>query len=675
MTMDHSEDNGDQSGSSRASSPGQYKSSRNPYDGDNANDSDNAPEGSMSRSSAKPKSRRSQGAASAGAAGAPFGTVGKIRHLKKEDGEPLWRKDIQYDFLRAVFDNDRKVFTNSYDVNMTEKHNFADLYIDTMARSSKTSKVLRDKLLSDREAAKSMAMVCLLVNVGRMNTTLNFFPEMRAQLRTYHAIPSLQAYQDASAYKQLQDAPRLKSILKGAAEDRPEPHNLNDFKQLTVPRTNPVNLIFLVCQQAAQVAELHFPQDGEFHDLVMKTNHTSHSRANAFLWLMWMYLESDFTEEGCDENPFGPGVDYGTDVANQGVPRVTEMTAEQEALENIDPPTEVEFGREKQSHRAKIIAADIVYAQDQQPKAKRSTKLLGEDGPTAAILPRIRPSKHESDLDSTRSTPPPRVLGRLAANSTGARRGGSLKYQIFDASSPAGPSSLNIDGVMPRKPRPPTAHQLAVERNRNQRVEYILDRGLRREQHKARKLRRQEGGIVRAKHRLDAMADPFMDSDDEDYRYAMGKAPASFRGRGLGGLVQLNAEVDDFGEESTTYAASLRRASRRLARWDHGGKELGVVRPTKKPSLRRVSFDESPEPENGQNEDSAEVSDKGELGQARTNGTNGDIVMEDADDLDDMDKELLGLAGEDGKDEDDDEDELDDVDKTLLGLDDSDGSE
>lgn len=42
-----------------------------------------------------------------------------------------------------------------------------------MARSSKTSKVLRDKLLSDREAAKGMAMVCLLVNVGRMNTTLN----------------------------------------------------------------------------------------------------------------------------------------------------------------------------------------------------------------------------------------------------------------------------------------------------------------------------------------------------------------------------------------------------------------------------------------------------------------------------------------------------------------------
>jgi len=99
--------------------------------------------------------------------------IGKIRHLKKDDGEPLWRKDIQYDFLKAVFDDDQKVFTNSYDRESIGKQCFADLYIDTMSRSSKTSKVLRDKLLSDRDAAKGMAMVCLLVNIGRMNTTLN----------------------------------------------------------------------------------------------------------------------------------------------------------------------------------------------------------------------------------------------------------------------------------------------------------------------------------------------------------------------------------------------------------------------------------------------------------------------------------------------------------------------
>ena len=117
------------------------------------------------------KSTRSRGK-SAKAQDTNQSSIGKIRHLKKEDGEPLWRKDIQYDFLKAIFDNPNPAFTNSYDPSLP-KQCFADLYIDTMARSSKTSKVLRDKLMSDREAAKGMAMVCLLVNIGRMNTTLN----------------------------------------------------------------------------------------------------------------------------------------------------------------------------------------------------------------------------------------------------------------------------------------------------------------------------------------------------------------------------------------------------------------------------------------------------------------------------------------------------------------------
>ncbi len=95
----------------------------------------------------------------------------KMKHIKKEDGMPLWRRDIQYDFLRAVFEDRNAVFTNFHE--NRRGCTFSDIYVDSMARSSKTSKILRDKLLSDRAAANNMAMVCLLVNVGRMNTTLN----------------------------------------------------------------------------------------------------------------------------------------------------------------------------------------------------------------------------------------------------------------------------------------------------------------------------------------------------------------------------------------------------------------------------------------------------------------------------------------------------------------------
>ncbi|TQV91085.1 hypothetical protein V2A60_008106 [Cordyceps javanica] len=534
--------------------------------------------------------------------------IGKIRHLKKEDGEPLWRSDIQYDFLKAVFDNELKVFTNSYDPAGIGKQNFADLYIDTMARSSKTSKVLRDKLLNDREAAKGMAMVCLLVNVGRMNTTLNFFPEMRAQLRTYHAIPSLQANQDAHAYKQLQDAPRLKSILKGGAEDRPEPSTLQKLKEIpAAPRTNPVNLIFIMCAAAKKVADLHFPDGNEFHDVIMKTQYSSKSRARAFLWLMWFHLESDFTEEGCEENPFGSGVDYDVGVANQGVPRMELMTDEEKALENVDTETEKEFGAEKQRTRAKILEMDQAFMNDRDSKRGKARVSLHEDGP--AILPRIRPSKHESDMDSTRSTPPPR-----GARGGGGRRSAALKYQIFEGSSPARQGS---EGVISRKPRPPTAHQLAVERNRSQRVEYILDKGLRKEQRKSRKLRRREGAIVRAYKRIHASEKQGEDSDsDVEAPRNLGAQSKVFRESGIGGLCLLTEERDDFGEEVNTYAAAFRRSHRRLVRWL--GSDKGVVAPIKVPTANGVDKNAGEDDVNGLDE------------------ANGDAAMDDMD-LDDGD--------------------------------------
>lgn len=534
---------------------------------------------------------------------------------------------------------------------------------------------------------------------------------MRAQLRTYHAIPSLQARQDPHAYKQLQDAPRLKSILKGGSDDRPEPTTLDDVKAVDVPRTNPVNLLFLICQAAPKVAELHFPPGQEFHDLIMKTNYSSASRARAFLWIMWFYLESDFTEEGCDENPFGAGVDYGVDVANQGVPRLKMLTEEEAEEENLDTQEEIDFGYAKQKMRAKIIEADQQFMAESQPKRGgrgRGFPAGDEVGPTTGILPRIRPSKNESDIDSVRSTPPPRAIGRQSGlfGSTNRRGPHSLKYQVFDGSSPGG--DRHVEGVVARKPRPPTAHQLAVERNRSQRVEYILDRGLRRSHHQSRKTRRPEGSIIRALPRLSQMQDPFDDSE-EDEIVAHGKHTSSahangdsrMRERGYGGLALLKDEPDDFGEQVSSYAAAFRRMARRLDRWEnHDGPELGVIRPVKRPKVNGAGHDDEDDEDDGEGYgegspskgmiDPAETEDEAEIpmharrvqsnhgARGRTNGlhrvdTNGDTPMDDADDLDEVDKELLGLGdgdgdGDDGEGEEG-EEELDDVDKTLLGMD------
>lgn len=187
---------------------------------------------------------------------------------------------------------------------------------------------------------------------------------MRAQLRTYHSIPSLQAHQDSNAYKQLQDAPRLKSILKGASEDVDQPNTLDKIKRQDVPRTNPVNLIFVLAQYAPKVSETHFFPPRDFFDLVMRSTLSSQSRARAFLWLMWWYLESDFSREAALSNPFGAGLDGdGSDGLPLKVPAFDILTEEQANEENVDSPEELEYGEAKRLERKRMCLI-ISFAED-----------------------------------------------------------------------------------------------------------------------------------------------------------------------------------------------------------------------------------------------------------------------------------------------------------------------
>lgn len=332
------------------------------------------------------------------------GTVGsvysgsKIRHIKKPDGTPLWRKEIQYEFLRIVIEDTQPVFTRISDGKT--QCTFADIYVDCMARSSKTSKILKDRLQIDRQAAQNMAMICLLVNVGRMNTTLNFFPEMRAQLRTYHSIPSLQAYKSQRDYKSLQDAPRLKSILKGASEDTDEPRTIPAIRTKGVPRTNPVNLIFVLSQFAPKVSETHFTDKVDFFDMAMRHTISSASRARAFLWLMWWYLESNFTKEDGLNNPFGAG-SYkededpdDPDTIPQVVPELINITAEEGDAENEDPEEEVKFAEKMTKERKRIM----------EEVANEPPLVMTDPGnPDHKLLKRLKKSALYGDDDSLMS--------------------------------------------------------------------------------------------------------------------------------------------------------------------------------------------------------------------------------------------------------------------------------
>ncbi|KAI9781421.1 MAG: hypothetical protein M1839_006015 [Geoglossum umbratile] len=643
------------------------------------------------------------------AANSSIYTGNKIPHLKREDGIPLWRKDIQYEFLRGVFEDKTAAFTNVYD--LSKGNTFADIYVDAMARSSKTSKILRDKLMSDRPAALNMAMVCLLVNVGRMNTTLNFFPEMRAQLRTYHSIPSLQARQDPNAYKQLQDAPRLKSILKGASEDRPgEPNTPDKIKQRTVPRTNPVNLIFVLSQYAPQISERHFSPPRDFFDLIMRPTLSSRSRARGFLWLMWWYLESNFSEDDAKGNPFGPGRASDDGGIPQKLPAFDYLTAEEAALENVDTQEELDYGEIKRLERKRILESDLTNLPPVPKRGKKSMNSLApsEDGaaspagdgasphPARSFRNSTRSRQRKSsniesynyDTDGTRSASPgfhqsldagsSRTASRPSAsemhigsilneNATGSTppyihrtgrgrwprdtgdRGGPQRiilktkmHQVPDNTSPAPPGAGHpvLHSNPDRRQRPLTAHQQAVERNRQQRVEYLLDRKKRAMYERRKKKREEEGSIWRALKRCEEMEDPFMNSEEEGFKDTNGL----FKDLGFGGLTALVKEDEDYGEEVAAYSAALRRARRRLDRWGEAGKVNGGFSGTKESN--GVDRD-------GEDEDDYE--EEYDMSKPR------DVAMgADDDELDDMERELLGEV--DPADEEEAEDEDDEMD-------------
>ncbi|CBQ67988.1 related to IES1-Subunit 1 of the INO80 chromatin remodeling complex [Sporisorium reilianum SRZ2] len=233
-------------------------------------------------------------------------------------------------------DDDEPFDENEYPREGAAKLTFKELYIESLLNSSKCTKSMRDKILADEEYAEDFAKTCLLVNVGRINTTLAFYPEMKTVLRSYHPIPSMQ--NNENTRRNMQDAPRMKSLLKGVLIDTersapptagpsagqpirpPKPNALSeeapsDFREVikryragTVPPTSVVTLIFLLSLHANDVTDMHFPTPHDSHALFYP--HADHhipsqQRANAFMWILYHYLEGPATRPpGEMPNPF-----------------------------------------------------------------------------------------------------------------------------------------------------------------------------------------------------------------------------------------------------------------------------------------------------------------------------------------------------------------------------------
>jgi Ino eighty subunit 1 len=131
---------------------------------------------------------------------------------------------------------------------------------------------------------------------------------------------------------------------------------------------------------------------------------------------------------------------------------------------------------------------------------------------------------------------------------------------------------LNGAVVEPKRSRPLTSHQLAVERYRKERVDFILDRGIRKSHTESKKKRVKEGALLRTWRRCNALPNGF-DSEEEDLNSDSVPAREGVAARALLMMASLRPspwEQSDWGEEAGALASGMRRVRRRTERWETG---------------------------------------------------------------------------------------------------------
>ncbi|KAH7915342.1 hypothetical protein BJ138DRAFT_1109720 [Hygrophoropsis aurantiaca] len=314
----------------------------------------------------------------------------KALPIKRNDAEPLTREDIQYDLLHHIFSDTKTVFTSQAPGTSSKIH-FCDLYVNALYHSSKCSKVLKDKMVETPAFAVELAKISLLTNVGRINTTMAFFPEMKTALRTYHPVPSLQKT-DGNA----QDAPRIKNCLKAAllpSEIKSMPPStpeeiLEKSRARNLPPTSIVNLVFVLANHAAPLANTHFDPPLNFLDLFLPINISSADRARAFLWLIFHYLE-------------GPGQPnpYDDDYSRQHpgkVPWLRRLTDPEMKLENVDSQDEIKWGKAMSSQRNAFLQK-LVSSLENEKKGKTVSSTPLKAVAAEPSNPRPRSSRHAQE--------------------------------------------------------------------------------------------------------------------------------------------------------------------------------------------------------------------------------------------------------------------------------------
>ncbi|SCV70875.1 BQ2448_3637 [Microbotryum intermedium] len=360
--------------------------------------------------------------------------------IRKLDAEPILRYDLQYQVLDDVFSDRTFRFTAPMDpknpLSSPTYLNFDQLYLEALLGSGKTTFNLRNRLMENPTFSANFCKLCFLINIGRINTTLAFYPSMKTALRTYHPVPSLQT--DEMSRNQMQDAPRLKSLLKACFLDwelaqQQQPQTLHEMALKSVqllfpcafctqrphlfahlfltsphqaalapnqgPPTTVVNAIFLLFNEAIWIAERYFPPAFDLLDLFYPSDSPSLPRAQSFLSILHHILENKTFL-----NDFSPHLDKEAIVELARPLQLTKEPAPEK--ENVDTKDELHFIQEMQQIREGVVK--LVPAIQKKDEEMR-----------LAIQKRIEKEAAAAEMEANHS-----AAAAGAANSSGAGGGG-----------------------------------------------------------------------------------------------------------------------------------------------------------------------------------------------------------------------------------------------------------
>ncbi|KAK2461765.1 hypothetical protein APHAL10511_006228 [Amanita phalloides] len=431
----------------------------------------------------------------------------KALPIKKNDADPLTRKDLQYDMLEYIFTDKTAVFTSPLP-DKTDKMTFRDLYVSTVYNSSKCSKVLKEKMVDTPAFAIELAKLSLLTNVGRINTTMAFFPEMKTALRTYHPVPSLQKT-DGNA----QDAPRIKNCLKAAllpseAKGVPAstPEEILDKSRVGLrPPTSVVNLIFVLANHAAPLSSVHFEGGFNFLDLFLPGRGlASDDRGRCFLWMMFYYLEHHQKD-----NPFH---DEYSEANSPKAPKLRPLTDEELSNENVDTPEEIEWGH-KMSVQRNTFLQRLVASLEREKREKSNPSAQFDTGLSTVSV--MRSKKPMVDLENSSGQPSTRAARPESTTYVSSEKN-FINYvpdqQCENRGEPIPGGRHELDHIQHQEPH----QERRQERPRQQRSQQSTQQYERRRQEQSASVPRERTMIEQAWYSI-MTTDPLADSDEEPH--------------------------------------------------------------------------------------------------------------------------------------------------------------